>query len=292
MIPPRLLVSVAVAALAVLALGLSVGQRLGAAGTARPVVRQTFVVTLDPDAPDFVVDGLPAGPWTLSGFDETGWVAATDYGVDYVAQRIAGSHGVWTADSDLVDRVFFRRSFSAGASDDGSLTIDCDNEYRAFLNGVLIGSDDAWGSPEVYDLAGLFRDGENVLALEGLDRGGPGRLACRAVGSFGEIVSDASFKVTDQDPEPDDRLNGSAWKVIPVPGLNRRAQASFAWNDVRALPQSEHPNLRGLWRAETILPVTYARDGEVLVQLRAATRDGGNDLVTAGAYRLTVDMVE
>lgn len=286
MIRSRELVSAAVVALAVL--GLAVGHRLGAAGTARPVVRQTFVVTLDPDAPDFVIPVDVPEHWTSAEYDDSGWEAATSRGIDHVASGIPGTEGIWERDCTEHRRVHFRRRFTATADASGSLTIDCDNEYRAFLNGVLIGADTSWSSPETYDVSSLFVEGDNLLAVEGIDRGCPGSLACRLSGSFGDIRTDATWKVGSGLVG----LAGSAWKTIAVPGLSRRSHPSFQWTAIRSIPPSSDDRLQGLWRADHLDPVTYARDGEVLVQLRAAEIDGGHHLVTPGTYRLAVDLVE
>ena len=227
MLRSRVLFSATVGTLAVLALGLAVGHRVGSTGAARPVVRQTFVVTLDPEAPDFIAGS--DREWVDLGFDDASWGRPESRGVDHVAGGIPRTEGIWPTIGESFGRFFFRRAFVADATAAATLTIDCDNAYLVYVNGAFVGSDNVWGSPESFDVGTLVNQGQNVVAVEGLNLGGVGSLACRIAGDFGSVVSDSSWRYLDPGAEESATLAGSAWARIEVPGLRRSSQLSACW---------------------------------------------------------------
>lgn len=287
MIRSRVLVSAVVAVLTVLAFGLAIGHRLGAASTAQPVVRQSFVVTLDPDAPDFIIGpDYPEGDWFAAGFDDSSWAAATSYGVNHVSSGIPGSEAIWSTDQEEHERVLFRRHFAAVGGESAGLEIDCDNAYTVFVNGVLVGADDQWGSPEIYDLSAYIREGDNVLAIEGVDEGGTASLAFRLSMNSGRVFSDSNCRAL----PIVGAFENTAWKAIPVAGLSRSSRATIRWQRLEPLDTTGAPRLRGLRHIMDAVPI-LVRDGEVLVQLTSGGRNP-QPIVEAGGYRLVVDTAE
>ncbi len=285
MLRSRVLVSAVVAALAVLALGLAVGHRLGAAGTARPVVRQSFVVMLDPGSPDFVAGGVGAN-WRLMDFDDAAWAPAFVYGDGFGHEK-----RIWSSDNVQHDRVLFRRTFIATAADSGFIEVECDNAYRAYLNGHLL-ADQTQGSRVATSVADLLVDGENLLAVEGIDNGGTAYLAFTLIGSLGEIVSDAECRAYAPEAEDSRPLFGTGWARVSIPGLSRRSAPLFSWQTVSNASTSQIPELSDSWRVVPMEIPVVARDCEVLLQLTSGLVDAQRHLIAAGNYRLTVDLVE
>ncbi len=78
----------------------------------------------------------------------------------------------------------FRRQFELGLKPGRTkLIVTCDNEYRVFVNGRKIGEDKVWKSPEVFDIGGSLRAGNNEILIVGRNAGGSPSSA----GLFAEI---------------------------------------------------------------------------------------------------------
>jgi len=63
------------------------------------------------------------------------------------------------------------------------LYISVDNEYKAYFNGQELGAFDNWGSSEKFSVS--IAPGKNVIAIRGVDQGGPGAVI--ATLDLGEI---------------------------------------------------------------------------------------------------------
>ncbi len=118
---------------------------------------------------------------------------------------------------------FFRRAFDVPAVPRRAvLLITADDEFEAFLNGARVGSGDSWQWVYRFDVGPLLRQGRNVLAVRVRSTlPGPGGLVLRLKGLPTDLVSDAEFRVTrDQPPDgwqqPD--FDDSAWQQAFVLG--------------------------------------------------------------------------
>ncbi|MGB9876466.1 MAG: alpha-L-rhamnosidase N-terminal domain-containing protein [bacterium] len=96
---------------------------------------------------------------------------------------------------------FFRKRFHLPEEvKSARVWITADDAYTLYINGKLIGSDGRWEEAERYDVAKILRKGENIIAVEAYNGGGPGGLLCELEvelksGKKLWIVSDKSWKV-------------------------------------------------------------------------------------------------
>ena len=147
---------------------------------------------------------------------------------------------IWDRSAEAEEEVFFRRTFELGKhASDAQLVVSCDNHCRVYLNGEQVGSSDAWETPLRVDVTKHLRQGANVLAVHGWNDGGPAglaaRLSWRVDGSDQELVTDAPWLCSDDDPDGwnPPTFAGDGWQpatvLFPVGG--RRApwtgQVSF-----------------------------------------------------------------
>lgn len=113
---------------------------------------------------------------------------------------------LWDRSAEAEEEVFFRREFdvATGASD-AQLVVSCDNHCRVYVNGEQVGGSDAWETPLRVEVTKHLRAGANVLAVHGWNDGGPAglaaRLSWRSGGADHELVSDASWRCSDDDPD-------------------------------------------------------------------------------------------
>jgi putative heme-binding domain-containing protein len=96
--------------------------------------------------------------------------------------------------------------FKLGAApDEARLVFTCDNHARIYVNGERVASSDAWEVPQSIDVQKHLRAGDNVLAVHGSNDGGPAGLALRLTWvtgkGAGELVSDGSWRCSDDDPD-------------------------------------------------------------------------------------------
>lgn len=99
---------------------------------------------------------------------------------------------------------YFRKTFDLKAPEGGRLDITCDDEYKVFLNGKVVGRNQDWGTIESIDVSDSLKGGANLLAIEGTN-GGPSpaglwlRLCVEeAGGKKSTVVSDANWLSFDQ----------------------------------------------------------------------------------------------
>lgn len=79
------------------------------------------------------------------------------------------------------ERCYARRSVDLGKAGHNKalLEVTCDNRYRIWLNGRRIGQGDNWAQGQVFNVARHLRKGENVVAVEASNDGGPAGLLVR-----------------------------------------------------------------------------------------------------------------
>ncbi|MCX8064847.1 MAG: glycosyl hydrolase [Candidatus Hydrogenedentes bacterium] len=113
------------------------------------------------------------------------------------------------SNTESIQFTLFRRSFNLSTLPKrAEISISCDNSYRLFLNGKQIGREfeflydqDGWEGAEVYDVTPYLVQGKNVIAVYGVNSGGPGGLVLRFVADDFVLVSDSQFKVSLKEEE-------------------------------------------------------------------------------------------
>ena len=123
-----------------------------------------------------------------------------------VARDAAVPQWLWDRSAEADEEVFFRRGFELPEHvSEARLVLSCDNHCRVYGNGELLGSSDAWESPLQLDVTRHLRKGTNVLAVHAWNDGGPAGLAARLSWRVGssehELVSDATWRCSDDDPD-------------------------------------------------------------------------------------------
>ncbi|MEC9092219.1 MAG: GDSL-type esterase/lipase family protein [Planctomycetota bacterium] len=61
--------------------------------------------------------------------------------------------------------VYFRKSFKTPNAESTTLEITCDDGYRVYVNGKLVGRNTAWQTVARYDIQSLLGEQENVIAV-------------------------------------------------------------------------------------------------------------------------------
>jgi hypothetical protein len=113
------------------------------------------------------------------------------------------------------------------------LVVACDNHCRVFLNGVEVAANDDWERPTRVDVAKHFVSGENVLAVEARDDGGPAALVLwldwRAPGANGALVTDGTWKCTPYEEEGFAALHHDDRRWPEVACLGEVARGHNVW---------------------------------------------------------------
>lgn len=127
---------------------------------------------------------------------------------------------------------YFRRRFHASADLKSAwCQITVDDYFRLYLNGEKIAENlnsNSWKTPTVIDVTSRLKPGENVVAVESINGGGPGGMLFdltlnKADGTFEKIVSDERFVCHNQLASDwtsnsfDDRSWASPIKSTPPP---------------------------------------------------------------------------
>ncbi|MFJ4749068.1 alpha-L-rhamnosidase [Streptomyces albogriseolus] len=160
---------------------------------------------------------MDAGQWSAR------WISAPAELTD--APSLEGGHWIWFPEGDPASSVpaatrWFRRTVDLpGEITSATLVITADNAYSVSVNGREVAGTDLatdnqdWQRPAVVDVLGQVVSGGNVIAVEAVNatEGPAGLLAVLVVRTaLGErrIVTDAAWKVTDQEPDGDWRGAG------------------------------------------------------------------------------------
>jgi hypothetical protein len=132
---------------------------------------------------------------------------------------------LWDAVAGDDEELFFRRAFNlTAAPDKAQLGVSVDNNCRIYVNGERAAKDDSWESPTLVDVAGMLKAGENVIAVHAWNDGGPAGVVARLTWSLGdatgEVVSDAAWRCSDDDPDGWDGpgFDASAWAPVTLIG--------------------------------------------------------------------------
>jgi putative heme-binding domain-containing protein len=130
---------------------------------------------------------------------------------------------IWTSDQQVAgEHAWFAKSFSVSNSPTaGVLIITCDNEFVAWINGKKVGQSKNWGKPQRLDVSAALKPGKNLIAIRGLNQGGPAGLAARLRwtqedGNTQLLTTDTSWKVASTKPAGDWRTadpNAAGWQL-------------------------------------------------------------------------------
>ena len=169
---------------------------------------------------------LPAG---LS-LNTTGTISGTPTaaGTSNVTVRVTDASNA-TADQPLSLTVTSTPPAALG------LNIATDNTNEVYLNGVLLGTASNWTQSSNYSAA--LQSGTNVLAVKAIDTGGPAGLIAELTLPTGNVVSNASWKVSTTAPAGWEAVgfNDSAWSAASTYG----AYGSDPWfNNLSGFPNS------------------------------------------------------
>ncbi|MFJ7103916.1 alpha-L-rhamnosidase [Streptomyces albogriseolus] len=174
------------------------------------------------------VSGWSEPAWWETGLMDAGqwsarWISAPAELTD--APSLEGGHWIWFPEGDPASSVpaatrWFRRTVDLpGEITSATLVITADNAYSVSVNGREVAGTDLatdnqdWQRPAVVDVLGQVVSGGNVIAVEAVNatEGPAGLLAVLVVRTALDerrIVTDAAWKVTDQEPDGDWRGAG------------------------------------------------------------------------------------
>ncbi|MGW0074788.1 alpha-L-rhamnosidase [Streptomyces cellulosae] len=178
-------------------------------------------------------------PWSEPDWWETGLMGAGQWAARWIsapaeltdAPSFEGGHWIWFPEGDpassapAVTRWFRRTAELPGEITSATLVITADNAYSVSVNGREVARTDLatdnedWKRPAVVDVLGQVVPGSNVIAVEATNGtvGPAGLLAVvvvRTAAGEQRVVTDAAWKVTDQEPSGNWRGGGfddSGW---------------------------------------------------------------------------------
>jgi len=124
---------------------------------------------------------------------------------------------IWSAQRGDVSDAYVRKTFTLDeVPRQAVLSITADNGYEVFVNGVRVGRDvgsgtEVWSKAERYSVVRQLRRGKNVIAVHGMNLGGPAGLIAilswpeRPVRERGwrRLVTDDTWRVTTTRPRGD-----------------------------------------------------------------------------------------
>ena len=148
---------------------------------------------------------------------------------------------IWSSTEQIDgDEAWFSREFTIpAAAAKGTLTITCDNEFTAYVNGTKVGQSQDWEHAVHIDVRSALRAGKNLIAVHGVNRGGPAGLIAtlewetQDEGS-GAVSTDSSWLLSKRPSESwqtDGANDGAAW----APSLHVTEPTKNALNAFRSL---------------------------------------------------------
>jgi len=140
---------------------------------------------------------------------------------------VQSPHWIWLPGAQSQHgRAYFRRSVTLDEPPHQAwISLTADNGYRLFINGAEMGADSGyseshWQRAERFDIASHLRAGENTIAIEAENMGGPAGLLVETIvvpeedAGFFSIDSDQQWLVTDAPEEgwrDADFVPGKGW---------------------------------------------------------------------------------
>ncbi len=118
---------------------------------------------------------VPGNSWLLQGYNDSAWPFVEAPNAGNVIPVVPGSQSIWVL--PYSDTAYMRKTFIVPVADSysGSISINADNEFELFFNGVSQGFFNNWmGGPYVFNISPALQGCvENVVAIVGANWGGP-----------------------------------------------------------------------------------------------------------------------
>jgi gliding motility-associated-like protein len=113
--------------------------------------------------------------WLFPGYDDSAWPGVEAPNAANVIPVVPGSLSIWVL--PYSDTAKMRKTFIVPVGDtySGSISINADNEFELFFNGVSQGFYNDWmGGPYVFNISPVLQGCvQNVIAINGANWGGP-----------------------------------------------------------------------------------------------------------------------
>ena len=124
------------------------------------------------------------------------------------------------------ETTYFRKSFTMGDVEQGSVQITCDDHYDLYVNGRLVGSGTEWQKLKSYDIQRFLQNGPNTIAIRGENTtsesaGLVARITVRQKGSTDVSHStDATWRTSDHEAVGWEKpgFDDAAWPQAQVLG--------------------------------------------------------------------------
>ncbi len=152
-----------------------------------------------------------------------------------VAPKGQAPHWLWDDAPGQDEELFLRRRFRLEvAPERATLCAVADNQWRVWVNGQRVVRGDDWASPTTADVARHLVAGDNVIAVQAGNEGGPAgfalRLGWQAGAARGEVVSDAAWRCSGDDPDgwQTAAFDDADWRPARV--LGAVGQPGLPWN--------------------------------------------------------------
>lgn len=118
---------------------------------------------------------VPGNSWLLQGYNDAAWPFVEAPNAANVIPVVTGSQSIWVL--PYSDSAYMRKTFVVPVADSysGSISINADNEFELFFNGVSQGFYNNWmGGPYVFNISPSLQGCvENVVAVIAANWGGP-----------------------------------------------------------------------------------------------------------------------
>jgi len=172
-----------------------------------------------------VYDTIPGTGWETQNYDDSNWSAATvvanhggsPWGSAYISQISSSAKWIWDEDANNTNEIWIRKMIT-----NASVIFTADNAAELYVNGVLMGSMNAWPSPKIVGLA--LEDGD-VIAVKATDFGGIAGFLASLVYEGNVIVTNKTWKVFATAGSPpsgwnDQGFDDSNWSQASSYGAN------------------------------------------------------------------------
>ena len=142
-----------------------------------------------------------------------------------LTHNIQEAHWIWLKGYEDTPQttIYFRKTFALASKPvEAAVRITCDNAYKLWINGTFSAETsnpgpDAWKTADNYDVAQLLHEGENYVAVEGINDEGKGALL-------------AQIAVRTADGNLHSVSTDSSWEASAEPGQNWQQSASEGGN--------------------------------------------------------------
>jgi putative heme-binding domain-containing protein len=145
---------------------------------------------------------------------------------------------IWSSAQQIDnDQAWFAREFEIPDEPSAAeLAITCDNEFTAFINGKQVAASRAWENPLRVDVLAALRAGKNVIAVHGVNQGGPAGLIAKLKwqsrgGKSGALSTNSSWRLSLRPSESwqtDGANDGATWAASTiVSGPTKNALDAF-----------------------------------------------------------------